>query len=84
LVADVAPLFSTGPLALRGQASATFSLEIRLKSRKTPSSDFASLLIASKDGSSNQIVTFLQTLTDGFTTPYPDINTFTRSVHDRR
>jgi cytochrome c peroxidase len=25
----------------------------------------------------NQIVTFLQTLTDGFTTPYPDINTFT-------
>jgi len=22
-------------------------------------------------------VTFLQTLTDGFTTPYPDINTFT-------
>jgi hypothetical protein len=25
----------------------------------------------------NQIVTFLQTLTDGFTTPYPDINTYT-------
>jgi cytochrome c peroxidase len=25
----------------------------------------------------DQIVTFLQTLTDGFTTPYPDINTFT-------
>ena len=25
----------------------------------------------------NQIVTFLQALTDGFTTPYPDINTFT-------
>jgi cytochrome c peroxidase len=25
----------------------------------------------------NQIVTFLQTLTDGFTTPFPDINTFT-------
>ena len=25
----------------------------------------------------NQIVTFLQTLSDGFTTPYPDINTFT-------
>ena len=25
----------------------------------------------------NQIVTFLQTLTDGFTTPFPNINTFT-------
>jgi cytochrome c peroxidase len=25
----------------------------------------------------NQIVTFLQTLSDGFTTPYPDINTYT-------
>jgi cytochrome c peroxidase len=25
----------------------------------------------------NQIVKFLQTLTDGFTTPYPDINTYT-------
>jgi hypothetical protein len=25
----------------------------------------------------NQIVTFLQTLTDRFTTPYPDINTYT-------
>ncbi len=25
----------------------------------------------------DQIVTFLQTLTDGYTTPYPDINTFT-------
>jgi hypothetical protein len=23
------------------------------------------------------IVTFMQTLTDGFTTPYPDVNTFT-------
>ena len=29
------------------------------------------------DTEENQIVTFLQTLTDGFTTPYPDINTFT-------
>jgi hypothetical protein len=27
----------------------------------------------------NQIVTFLHTLTDGFTTPYPDSNTFTGS-----
>src|ERR1035437_1615151 len=25
----------------------------------------------------NQIVTFMKTLTDGFTTPYPDINTYT-------
>jgi cytochrome c peroxidase len=25
----------------------------------------------------NQLVTFLQTLTDGYTTPYPDINTYT-------
>jgi cytochrome c peroxidase len=25
----------------------------------------------------NQLVAFMQTLTDGFTTPYPDINTFT-------
>jgi cytochrome c peroxidase len=29
------------------------------------------------DAEENQIVAFLQTLTDGFTTPYPDINTFT-------
>jgi hypothetical protein len=29
------------------------------------------------DHEENLIVTFLQTLTDGFTTPYPDINTFT-------
>jgi cytochrome c peroxidase len=29
------------------------------------------------DQEENQIVTFLQTLTDGFTTPYPDIETFT-------
>jgi cytochrome c peroxidase len=29
------------------------------------------------DMEENQIVAFLQTLTDGFTTPYPDINTFT-------
>ena len=29
------------------------------------------------DQEENQIVTFLQALTDGFTTPYPDISTFT-------
>src|SRR5882724_7185535 len=29
------------------------------------------------DMEENQIVAFLQTLTDGFTTPFPDINTFT-------
>ena len=29
------------------------------------------------DQEENQIVAFLQTLSDGFTTPYPDINTFT-------
>src|SRR6267378_2480428 len=29
------------------------------------------------DTEENQIVAFLQTLTDGFTTPFPDINTFT-------
>ena len=29
------------------------------------------------------IVTFLQTLTDGFTTLYPDSDTFTGTVHDR-
>jgi cytochrome c peroxidase len=29
------------------------------------------------DTEENQIVIFLQTLNDGFTTPYPDINTFT-------
>jgi len=29
------------------------------------------------DQEEDQIVTFLQTLTDGFTTPCPDINTFT-------
>jgi cytochrome c peroxidase len=27
----------------------------------------------------DQIVVFLKTLTDGFTTPYPDSNTFTGS-----
>jgi cytochrome c peroxidase len=29
------------------------------------------------DTEENQIVAFLQTLNDGFTTPYPDINTYT-------
>jgi len=29
------------------------------------------------DKEENQIVAFLQTLTDGFTRPYPDINTYT-------
>jgi hypothetical protein len=29
------------------------------------------------DTEENQIVAFLQTLSDGFTRPYPDINTFT-------
>jgi cytochrome c peroxidase len=33
--------------------------------------------LALTDQEENLIVTFLQTLTDGFTTPYPDINTFT-------
>jgi len=32
------------------------------------------------DQEENQIVTFLKTLTDGFTTPYPDINMFTASA----
>jgi cytochrome c peroxidase len=31
------------------------------------------------DQEEDQIVTFLQTLSDGYTTPYPDINTFTGS-----
>jgi hypothetical protein len=31
------------------------------------------------DTEENQIVTFPTTLTDGFTAPYPDINTFTRT-----
>jgi cytochrome c peroxidase len=29
------------------------------------------------DQEENQIVAFLETLNDGFTTPYPDINTYT-------
>jgi cytochrome c1 len=29
------------------------------------------------DEQENQIVAFLQTLSDGYTTPYPDYNTFT-------
>jgi cytochrome c peroxidase len=29
------------------------------------------------DEEENQIVAFLKTLTDGYTTPYPDINTYT-------
>jgi cytochrome c peroxidase len=33
--------------------------------------------LALTDLEENQIVAFLQTLTDGFTTPYPNINTFT-------
>jgi cytochrome c peroxidase len=33
--------------------------------------------LALTDMEENQIVAFLQTLTDGFTTPYPNINTFT-------
>jgi hypothetical protein len=32
------------------------------------------------DGEEDQIVAFLQTLTDGFTTPYPDLDTYTGSV----
>jgi cytochrome c peroxidase len=31
------------------------------------------------DTEENQIVAFMKTLTDGFTTPYPDSNTFTGS-----
>jgi cytochrome c peroxidase len=31
------------------------------------------------DQEENQVVAFLQTLSDGFTTPYPDINTYTGS-----
>jgi cytochrome c peroxidase len=31
------------------------------------------------DTEENQIVAFMQTLSDGFTTPYPDVNTFTGS-----
>ncbi len=34
-------------------------------------------LLGLTDTEENQIVAFLQTLTDGFATPYPDINTFT-------
>ena len=33
--------------------------------------------LALTDQEENLIVTFLQTLTDGFTTPFPNINTFT-------
>jgi cytochrome c peroxidase len=29
------------------------------------------------DQEENQIVKFLQTLNDGYTTPYPDLNTYT-------
>ena len=32
------------------------------------------------DGEEDQIVPFLQTLTDGFTTPYPYLNSYTGSV----
>jgi hypothetical protein len=36
------------------------------------------------DQEENQIVAFLQTLTDGFTRPYPDRDTFTGvCMHDR-
>jgi cytochrome c peroxidase len=34
-------------------------------------------MLGLSDTEENQIVAFLQTLNDGFTTPFPDINTFT-------
>jgi cytochrome c peroxidase len=34
-------------------------------------------MLGLSDQEENQIVAFMQTLTDGYTTPYPDINTFT-------
>ena len=34
-------------------------------------------MLGLSDQEENQIVAFLQTLSDGFTTPYPDIGTYT-------
>jgi cytochrome c peroxidase len=39
--------------------------------------DMTTGMLGLTDTEENQIVAFLQTLTDGFSTPYPDINTFT-------
>jgi cytochrome c peroxidase len=39
--------------------------------------DMTTGMLGLSDIEENQIVAFLQTLEDGFTTPYPDINTFT-------
>jgi cytochrome c peroxidase len=39
--------------------------------------DMTTGMLGLTDQEENQIVAFLQTLTDGFTTPYPNINTFT-------
>jgi len=36
------------------------------------------------DKEEDQIVAFLQTLSDGFTRPYPNMDTFTGQVHDLR
>jgi len=42
-----------------------------------PTVDMTTGKLGLTDQEENQIVAFLQTLTDGFTTPYPDLNTFT-------
>ena len=42
-----------------------------------PTVDMTTGMLGLTDQEENQIVSFLQTLTDGFTTPYPDLNTFT-------
>jgi cytochrome c peroxidase len=39
--------------------------------------DMTTGMLGLTDTEENQIVAFLQTLSDGYTTPYPDINTFT-------
>ena len=39
--------------------------------------DMTSGKLGLTDTEENQVVAFLQTLSDGFTTPYPDVNTFT-------
>jgi cytochrome c peroxidase len=42
-----------------------------------PNVDMTTGKLGLTDAEENQIVAFLQTLTDGYTTPFPDINTYT-------
>jgi hypothetical protein len=64
-----------GSSTVRSRASMTSRRILTLRFTRT----WRNALAALTDQEENQIVTFLKTLTDGYTTPYPDINTYTGS-----